>query len=102
MTRYAITAGVMVTPLVISAPAAYADATGTGSAYALAATGPVPIAPVSVVATTSAQQPTHKTLSELPPNTVADASVLNAVAWAGNGQASVTELKLYKAGLEAD
>jgi hypothetical protein len=101
MTRYVVAAGAVAAPLAICAPAAAATGSGFGSAYALAATGPVKIAPVSLVPATSAQQPTRRSLVELPPNSVVEASALNAAAWAGHGRASVADLKVYKALLTA-
>jgi hypothetical protein len=99
--KYAVVAGAVVTPLAISAPASNASIDGMGSAYALAATGPVPIAPISLVHVSSGQQPTHKSLVEVPPNPVLEARLLNAAAAPGFARASVADLKLIKAGLAA-
>jgi hypothetical protein len=99
--KYAVVAGAVVTPLAISAPASYAGTDGIGEAYALAATGPVPIEPISFVRVTTGQEPARKSLVEVPPNPILEASLLNAAAAPGFARASVADLKLHKAGLAA-
>jgi hypothetical protein len=99
--KYAVVAGAVATPLAISAPASYASTDGTGSAYALAATGVVPIGPISPVHVTTGQQPTRKSLVEVPPNPIIEASVLNAAAAPGYARASVADVRLIKARLAA-
>ncbi|GAA2116470.1 choice-of-anchor P family protein [Actinomadura alba] len=101
LTKYAAVAGVAAMPLIITAaPAAYATNGGYGSAYGISATGPVAIPPTPSVSST-AKQPTRKSLAELPANPLADASVLSVAAWAGHGRASVADLKLANAALSA-
>lgn len=99
VTKYAAVAGAVMAPLMASATASYATTDGTGSAYALAATGLVRIGPISEVH--AGQPPTHKSLAELAPNPVLSASVLNAAAAPGWARASVVDLKLRQVGLSA-
>jgi hypothetical protein len=101
VTKYAAVAGAVVTPLMGFAPASYAGTDGTGSAYALSATGAVVIGPISEVHATSGQALTRKSLAELAPNPVLEASILNAAAAPGYARASVADLKLRQVGLVA-
>jgi hypothetical protein len=100
-TRYAVAAGAVAVPLAICAPPSHAAANGSGSAYALAAAGPVNIAPIPLVPATTASQPTRRSVVTVAPNPVVEASALNAAAWAGHARASVADLKLYKVMLTA-
>jgi hypothetical protein len=99
LTVIAAAAGVIATPLAIAAPAS-ATAAGSGSAFGIAATGLVTIPPTPAVSS-EAEQPARKRLAGLPSNPLASASVLSVSAWAGHGRASVTDLRLAKAGLSA-
>jgi hypothetical protein len=102
VTRYAAVAGAVLTPLMMSAPASHAGTGGGyGSAYALAATGAVPLGPVSAVEAGPGQEPVRKSLVELPPNPILEASILNAAAAPGHARASVADLRLPQAGLSA-
>lgn len=99
VTKYAAVAGAVVTPLMLSAPASSASPYATGSAYGLAATGAVNIAPVPLAQAGSG--PARKSLVKLSPNPVLAASALNAAAAPGHARASVVDLKLHQVGLTA-
>jgi hypothetical protein len=101
VTRYAAVAGAVMTPLMMSVPASHATTNGVGSAYALAATGAVPLGPISAVEAGPGQEPVRKSLVELPPNPILEASILNAAAAPGHARASVADLRLLQAGLSA-
>lgn len=99
LTKCAAAAGALALPFAL-VPAASATSGGTGSAFAIAASGPVAI-PATPSVTSSAQQPTRKSVAELPANPLVEARLLNAAAWSGHGRASVADLKVAKLGLSA-
>jgi hypothetical protein len=101
LTKCAAVAGALALPFALAAPGASATTGGTGSAFAISATGPVAIPPTPAVAS-SAQQPVRKSVAELPPNPLVQARLLNAAAWSGHGRASVADLKIAKLGLSAE
>ncbi|MCW2900187.1 MAG: hypothetical protein JWO67_2452 [Streptosporangiaceae bacterium] len=98
--KIAAIAGVIAAPLAMSGPAANAATGAPSSAYGIAATGVLPI-PQTPAVSSSAQQPTRKSLLELPANPVVKASILSASASAGHARASVVDLKVAQLGLSA-
>jgi hypothetical protein len=99
LTKAVAIASVIAAPLAVAAPAASAG-TEASSAFGISATGAVPIPPVPAVSS-SASQPTRKSLLEVPANPLLQASVLATAASAGHARASVTDLKVAKIGLAA-
>ncbi|GAB3989771.1 hypothetical protein GCM10029978_115770 [Actinoallomurus acanthiterrae] len=87
-------AGALATPLVLTGTAS--AATGTGSAYGLAATGLVAIPQTPAVTATA-----DKSLVSLPANPLVDVKVLHTTAKPAYGRASVVDLEVAKAALTA-
>jgi hypothetical protein len=102
LTRSVPIAGAIVVPLVVmGAPASHATESGHGSAYGVVADGLVTL-PATPTVESAERRPTRKSVTDLPANPVVDASALAASAWAGNGRASVSDVKLTKALLKAE
>ncbi|MBA9002939.1 choice-of-anchor P family protein [Thermomonospora cellulosilytica] len=103
--RTAAIAGVLVAPVVIAgAPAAFADKTGAknhGSAYGLTADGLVTLPATPQVAATG-KTPQRKSVADLPPNSLVNASGLNASAQRDSGRASVSDLNVAQRLLQAE
>ncbi|WP_433179361.1 choice-of-anchor P family protein [Actinoallomurus sp. CA-150999] len=87
-------AGALATPLALSNTAS--AATGTGSAYGLAATGLVNIPQTPAVTATA-----DKSLVSLPANPLIDVKVLHVTAKPASARASVVDLSIAKAALTA-
>ncbi|MFD0904091.1 choice-of-anchor P family protein [Actinomadura sediminis] len=103
ITKCAVALGALALPLTLPlATAAPASATtgGTGSAFAIAAAGPVAI-PATPSVSSDAQRPERESVAELPNNPLVRASALNAAAWSGHARASVADLVLPRLGLKA-
>lgn len=100
LTKCAAVAGALALPFAATVPAASATGGGTGSAYAISASGPVAI-PATPSVTSSAMKPERKSVAELPANPLVQARLLTAAAWSGHGRASVADLTLSKLGLTA-
>lgn len=106
--RTAVITGALVTPLVVAtAPLSYADPAGKparaghGSAYGITANGLVNL-PATPSVSSSDARPARKTLAELPENSLVKASALESVAEARKGRASVSNLDIAKALLQAE
>ncbi len=95
--RYVAIAGAVATPLALAVPAASADSGGTGSAYGIAAAGPL----VNLPPTPSAQAPGKKSLLRLPANPLIRLGLLDVSAKPGHARASVVDLRLVKSALSA-
>ncbi|TNY36768.1 choice-of-anchor P family protein [Thermomonospora catenispora] len=94
-------AGMAAAPAIALAAPAHAAPASAGSAHALAAGGLVNI-PATPAVTSSAQRPVHKSVVELPANSLVRASALSAAAGAGRARASVADLTVAKLGLTAE
>jgi hypothetical protein len=90
-------AGAVATPLALAVPAASADSGGTGSAYGIAAAGPL----VNIPPTPSVQAPGKKSLLRLPANPLIRLGLLDVSAKPGHARASVVDLRLVKGALSA-
>jgi hypothetical protein len=99
LTKITTVAGVLAAPLAVAGPASSATTGAPDSAYGIAATGLVPIAPLP--SATSASQPNHKSLLELPANPLVQAKVLSAAATPGKARASVADLRVAQIALSA-
>lgn len=106
LTTFAAVAGAIAAPLALAAPASAATgapvAARTGppaSAYGIAASGLVPLAPLPAVA--SGARPTSRSVVGLPANPLLRARVLTASAAPGRARASVADLRLARIGLSA-
>lgn len=98
LTKYAMIAGALATPLVIAAPAT-ANGHGPASAFGISANGLMNIPQTPVVYTSS--RPVRKNLTELPANPLVHLRALNVDAAPGHARASVLDLHLTKAVLSA-
>ncbi|GAA4630355.1 hypothetical protein GCM10023196_055390 [Actinoallomurus vinaceus] len=87
-------AGALATPLALTGTAS--AATGTGSAYGVAATGLVAIPQTPAVTATA-----DKSLVSLPANPLIDVKVLHVTAKPAYARASVVDLEIAKAALTA-
>jgi hypothetical protein len=97
LTRYAMVAGALATPLAFIAPAG--ATTGGNSAFGISASGLVSIPQTPAVS--SSAQPNDKSLLALPANPLVDLKVLHVTAKPAYARASVTDLKIAKVALSA-
>lgn len=84
-------------PAVAQAPAHHTG--GSGSAYALGASGPIPISKISYVSSTG--RPADKSLVKLPVNSLLMAHVLRGSARPGMARAAVADITARKLALVA-
>ncbi|WP_103940472.1 choice-of-anchor P family protein [Thermomonospora echinospora] len=102
LTRSIPLAGALVVPLVVmAAPASHATEGARGSAYGVVADGLVTLPATPSVQSTSTR-PIRESVVDLPKNPLVNASALVTSARAGYGRASVADLKLTKALLNAE
>jgi len=103
--RTAAVTGALVAPLIIAgAPAAFADKAGAkdnSSAYGLTADGLVTL-PATPLVAAQGKTPQRKSVAELPPNSLVNASALDALAQRGVGRASVSDLNVAQRLLHAE
>lgn len=98
LTRCATGACAVATAVAVltSAPASYADSTG-GTAFGIAATGPVQIGPLPSAVSTPEDRTARHSLLRPAANSVLDAGVLNTVAAPDRARSSVADLSIAKA-----
>jgi len=95
--RYAAIAGALAAPLALVVPAASATTGGTGSAYGIAAAGPL----VNLPPTPSVQAPGRNSGARLPANPLIHLRLLDVAAKPGHARASVADLRVVKSALTA-
>jgi hypothetical protein len=101
MARAAVLAGAVAIPLAIAAvPAHAATGPSSGSAFAIAADGPVSIPPTPAVAS-SGPNTVSRSVLEVPSNPVLQARALHASAGKGHARASVADVRIPRIDLTA-
>ncbi|WP_395103455.1 choice-of-anchor P family protein [Actinomadura sp. SCN-SB] len=110
LSRAAVLAGAVALPLAAVLPAHAQPAHAlpehgvrgaSGSAYGIAATGPVAV-PATPSVSSSGPNTVSRSVAELPPNPILKARALNASAGKARARASVVDLRIPKAHLTAD